>query len=61
LKIGENGNVKIPNYRLTDVLGKIQLYNLIRKKEHLNVYLPSETNGDEVNREFLLSVSLLKI
>ena len=56
LKIGNSGHPKLASYLLTDKLSKTELYAQIRKKEHLNCYLPSASSCDDIPRDYMLSV-----
>lgn len=49
----------LTNFRITEKLSKTSLYSLVRNKPELNVFIPSDTSGFAIERDYLLSVSIL--
>jgi hypothetical protein len=58
LTLSQASPVVLPNFQITNQLGKENLLSICLADNNLRAYLPESENYDDINRDFLLSVSI---
>ncbi len=56
LTVAEHIDIKLPNYKYTDILGKKIMHEYCLKSEVLSMFLPEGCNYEGIGKEFYISV-----